>query len=120
VAAIALAADVGLLLWRRRALQVWGKAPAGPSSRTWRFAPHVLPARFAPHLLLFRFLLVDVLPGCLLVAGLPKGAAGLLGLGILVDRLAFYLFAEQHTIEAEIARVENLIVNPDVPGQDRD
>jgi DMSO reductase anchor subunit len=100
VAAIALSADVGLLVWRRRALQMWRNAPALTSSRPWRFAPHLLSARF---------LLVDVLPGCLLVAGLPKGAAGLLGLGILVDRLSFYLLAVQHTTETEIARIEGVM-----------
>jgi DMSO reductase anchor subunit len=56
-----------------------------------------------------RFLLVDVLPGALLLTGLPKGAVGVLGLGILVDRLSFYLVANQHTTEAEIARVEAVI-----------
>jgi hypothetical protein len=56
-----------------------------------------------------RFFLVDVLPAALLLAGLPKGAAGVLGLGILVDRLSFYLLAHQHTTEAEIQRVEEII-----------
>lgn len=85
VAAICLATDVVLFLVRRRRT---GGAAAVPA---------------------FRFLLVDVLPGCLILAGLPKGAAGALGLGILLDRLSFYLSAAQHTTEAEIARIEDLI-----------
>jgi anaerobic dimethyl sulfoxide reductase subunit C (anchor subunit) len=91
IASIALAADVGLLLMRSVRVVRHTAAP----SYSW--------------LLAARFLLVDVLPLGLLLAGLPRGAAGFLGLGILVDRLAFYLFAVHQTTEAEIARVEAVI-----------
>jgi DMSO reductase anchor subunit len=56
-----------------------------------------------------RLLLVDILPAVLAIAGLPKAAAGALGLGVLADRLSFYLLAAQHTTEAEIAQVEDII-----------
>lgn len=91
VGAIFLAADVALVVWRRRS-----------SAAGW-----------ATLLMALRILMVDLVPGCLLVAGLPKGAAGSLGLGILVDRLSFYLLAEQRTTESEIARVEAAIAGED-------
>ena len=104
IAAIVLAADVGLFVWQL----VGRSAGAAPSGRFAVFASlRALALHLAGHVA--RFLLVDILPGCLLVAGLPKGAAGMLGLGILVDRLSFYLLAAQHTTEAEIARVEGEI-----------
>jgi len=101
VAAVVLAADTVLLILRRVAL-TWPAAPLAP----------LHPALFARRqaLLAARFALVDILPGCLLLAGLPKAAAGLLGLGILVDRLSFYGFASQHTTEAELSRIEGAIV----------
>lgn len=95
VAALVLAADVGLFLWRRQAVA------------------RIAPSRHANLLLAARFLLVNVVPGCLVLAGLPKGAAGFLGLGILIDRLSFYLLAVQHSTENEIARVEDLIAPDD-------
>ena len=84
----------------------------------WRMVSLVGQAEAWPHtsLLAARFVLVDVLPCVLLLAGLPKGAAGFLGLGILVDRLGFYLLAAQHTTEREIARIEALMEEP--PGAD--
>ncbi len=56
-----------------------------------------------------RVALADLVPGVLVLLGLPGAALGALLLGILSDRLAFYLLAAQHTTEAEIARVEALI-----------
>jgi DMSO reductase anchor subunit len=100
-AATFLGADVSLFLVRKRRAMRRTEASSGP-------------AMGASRVLEVRFLLVDVLPACLLLAGLPKGAAGFLGLGILVDRLAFYQFAAQHTTEGEISRVEEVI------GQSRD
>jgi hypothetical protein len=103
VAAVFLAVDTGLLLLRRAALTYSG-VPFVPCH----------PSLFARRDLVLgvRFLLVDVLPGACLFAGLPMGAAGLLGLGILVDRVAFYGLACQHTTEAEVARVESLLADP--------
>jgi len=100
LAAVALAADTGLLILRRSAL-VFPRSPLSPR----------YPAVFArlQSVLAARFLLVDVLPGFCLLAGLPALAAGLLALGILVDRLSFYGLACQHTTEAEVARVETLL-----------
>jgi DMSO reductase anchor subunit len=102
VAAVALAADTGLLIVRRLALE-WPPTPLAPR----------YPAIFGRrHLLLAsRFALVDILPGCCLLAGLPAGAAALLGLGILADRIAFYGFASQHSTEAEVARVEGTMAS---------
>jgi DMSO reductase anchor subunit len=100
VAAVVLAADTGLLILRRAAL-VYPRAALAPR----------YPSLFARLQFLFaaRFALVDIVPGACLFAGLPEGAAGLLALGILIDRLAFYGFASQHTTEAEVARVESLL-----------
>jgi DMSO reductase anchor subunit len=100
VAAVVLAADTVVLVLRRLAL-AWPRAPLAPR----------YPAVFARSqaLLAARFVLVDILPGCCLLAGLPKGAAALLGLGILVDRIGFYGFAAPHATEAEVGRVDAAI-----------
>jgi hypothetical protein len=100
VAAVALGADTGLLIVRRVALE-YPRAPLTPRH------PSIFARRQV--LLASRLLLVDILPGACLFAGLPKGAAGLLALGILIDRLSFYGLACQHTTEAEVARVESLL-----------
>ncbi len=106
LAAVALAVDTGLLILRRSAL-VFPRRPLSPR----------YPAIFARRqvLLAARFLLVDILPGICLLAGLPAAAAGLLALGILVDRLSFYGLACQHTTEAEVARVESLLATLTAP-----
>ncbi len=97
VAAVLLAADTVLFVIRRFTL-TWPRVPFTPRH----------PAMYEHRNLLLaaRFTLVAVIPGMLVLGGLPKGAAGSLGLGILLDRLMFYGFAAQHTIEAEIASVE--------------
>jgi DMSO reductase anchor subunit len=100
VAAVVLAADTGLLLLRRAALTYGGRSLAPRHPHLFARRDLVLGARF---------LLVDVLPGACLFAGLPKGAAAVLALGILVDRIAFYGLACQLTTEAEVARVEALL-----------
>jgi DMSO reductase anchor subunit len=102
VAAVALAADTTLLIVRRLGL-VWPREALAP-----RY-PSIFNRRQL--LLAARFAFVDILPGCCLLAGLPKGAATLLGLGILIDRLSFYGFASQHTTEAEVGRIEGLIAS---------
>jgi DMSO reductase anchor subunit len=102
VAAVILAADTALLVLRRVAL-AWPREPLAP-----RF-PRFFDRRQA--LLGARFALVDVLPGCCLLAGLPRAAACLLGLGILVDRVGFYGLASQHTTESEVHRVEGIIAS---------
>jgi len=102
VAAVALAADTALLVVRRMSL-VWPRTPLTPRYRSvFAHRQSILAARFA---------LVDILPGCCLLAGLPSVAAGLLGLGILVDRVAFYGFASQHTTEAAVRQVEQVIAS---------
>jgi DMSO reductase anchor subunit len=102
VAAVALAADTGLLILHRSVLVF----PRGPLSPRY-------PALFARRqfVLAARFGLVDILPGICLLAGLPALAAGLLALGILIDRLAFYGLACPHTTEAEVEQVEGLLGN---------
>ena len=100
VAAVVLAADTALLIVRRLGL-VWPRAPLAPR----------YPAIFArlQAILLTRFALVDILPGCCLLAGLRWTAVVLFGLGILVDRASFYGLAAQQTTESELARAEVLI-----------
>ncbi len=102
VAAVALAADTGLLILRRLALVL----PATPLRPRY-------PALFAGRdvLLAARFALVDIVPGVCLFAGLPKSAAGILALGILVDRLSFYGLACQQTTESAVDRIETLLAN---------
>jgi DMSO reductase anchor subunit len=97
-----LAADAALLAVRRMSL-AQPDAPLAPR----------YPSIFARRdLILFsRLVLVDILPACCLLAGLPSIAAGLLGLGILLDRIAFYGFASQHTTEAEVEWVERVIAS---------
>jgi DMSO reductase anchor subunit len=106
VAAVALAADTALLIVRRLAL-VWPRAPIAPR----------YPAVFArlQTILFARFALVDILPGCCLLAGLRWTAVALLGLGILVDRVGFYGLAAQRTTESEVERVEGLLASPRQP-----
>jgi DMSO reductase anchor subunit len=97
-----LAADAALLAVRRMSLTV-PRTPLAPR----------YPSVFARRDLLFvsRLALVDILPAGCLLAGLPSIAAGLLGLGIFVDRVAFYGFASQHTTEAEVQQVEEIIAS---------
>ncbi len=86
-------------------------------SRWWRvchLAPWILPSY--PHFfrnrnLLFgvRLLLVNLAPAGLLLASAAPLADLSLGVGLLVDRLAFYGLAAQHTTETEVARVEALL-----------
>ena len=97
-----LAADAALLAARRMSL-VRPEAPLAPR----------YPSVFARRdlVLLSRLALVDILPAGCMLAGLPAVAAGLLGLGILLDRIAFYGFASQHTTEAELLQVEQIIAS---------
>ena len=62
------------------------------------------------HLLLgARLILVDLAPAVLLLASGATAADVSLSLGLLVDRIAFYGLAVQHTSEAEVARIEAAI-----------
>jgi DMSO reductase anchor subunit len=60
-------------------------------------------------LLLIRSALSHVFPLVALLASLPALAMVLLAMGIVHERLLFYALASQHTHEAEIARVEEVI-----------
>ena len=100
--AVLLACDTALLVLRYRSLE-------RPQERLTPSHPQIF-ARRRP-MLAARFLLVDILPACGLLAGLPSIAAGLLGLGILLDRLGFYGFASQHTTEAEVGGVERVMAS---------
>ena len=97
-----LAADAALLAARRMSLV----RLTTPSALRY-------PSFFARRdlVLLSRLALVDILPAGCMLAGLPAVAAGLLGLGILLDRVAFYGFASQHTTEAELLQVEEFIAS---------
>jgi DMSO reductase anchor subunit len=95
-----LAADAALLAVRRRSL-THPRAPLAP-----RYASIFARRQM---LLAARLALVDVLPACFLLAGLPSIASGLLAVGILVDRIGFYGFASQRTTEAELLQVEQVI-----------
>lgn len=99
VALASVAADLAVALLR---LETFRHARgAAPVYREW------FGHRFA--LLAVRVVLVDVLAPACLLARFPKAAGGALGLGILVDRLAFYLLAARHTTESEIASAEDAI-----------
>jgi DMSO reductase anchor subunit len=100
--AVLLACDIALLVLRYRSLA----RPMAP------LAPRY-PAFFRRRglILASRLALVDILPAGCLLAGLPTVAAGLLGLGILLDRVAFYGFASQQTTEAEVGWVEQVIAS---------
>jgi DMSO reductase anchor subunit len=79
-----------------------------------RIEPWLSPAHPAlfrrRHLLLAgRLVLVTLAPGVLLALATPTLADLAIGLGVLVDRLAFYGLAAQHTTEAEVALVERVI-----------
>jgi DMSO reductase anchor subunit len=106
VAAVVLAADTALLVVRRLAL-VWPREPVAPRYPS-------LFARFQL-ILLARFALIDILPGVGLLAGYRWAAVALFGLGILVDRVAFYGFAAQRTTEAEVGRIEGILASPGQP-----
>jgi DMSO reductase anchor subunit len=95
-----LAADTALLTARRMSLTL-------PQTRLAPRYPSVFARRDL--ILMSRLALVDVLPVCFLLAGLPSVAAGLLAFGILVDRIGFYGFTSQHTTEAEVEWVEQVI-----------
>jgi len=97
-----LAADAALLAARRMSL-VRLTTPSAPRYPSF-FARRDL-------VLVSRLALVDILPAGCLLAGLPTLAAGLLGLGILLDRVAFYGFASQHTTVAELQQVEQIIAS---------
>jgi DMSO reductase anchor subunit len=97
-----LAADAALLAAQRMSLVRPGTPPAPRYPPVFARRDLILVSRLA---------LVDVLPAGCLLAGLPSIAAGLLGLGILVDRIAFYGFASQHTTEAEVERVEQFMAS---------
>ncbi len=60
-------------------------------------------------ILILRFLDVTLIPLVLMLAQLPVPALGVLGLGVLVDRFAFYALALRRTPEAEISRIERHI-----------
>lgn len=85
--------------------------------RWWRachVAPWILPSY--PHIfrhrhLLYggRLLLVNLAPAGLLLASAAPLADVSLGIGLLVDRIAFYGLAALHTTEAEVARIEALL-----------
>jgi DMSO reductase anchor subunit len=60
-------------------------------------------------LMIARFALLSMLLPIALIFDAWFAAVALLGLGILVDRFAFYCLAIQQTTESEIARVETII-----------
>jgi len=77
--------------------------------RPWLVPAHPAIFRFRHPLLTGRLLLTTLAPAALLTLGRATVADLLFGIGLLVDRLAFYGLAAQHTTEAEIARVEAAI-----------
>lgn len=105
-AVVGLAADLLVFVTRLRKLSVLGPAGTpGPFTAVSYPAAH----RRKATLLAARFALADLLPCVLLLAGQAAASAAALALGILVDRLAFYLLAVRQTTEAEIAGVEALL-----------
>jgi len=94
---IADAAVVGIRWWRICHLQPW----------TVFSYPRV--SRHRDLLFAGRLLLVNLAPAALLFASAPTLADLSLGIGLLIDRIAFYGLAAQHTTEAEVACVESLL-----------
>jgi DMSO reductase anchor subunit len=60
-------------------------------------------------LMALRVALVDLVPAALVAAHLPLVAIVPLGVGIVIDRFAFYGVAAMRTTEGEVAHVERLI-----------
>jgi anaerobic dimethyl sulfoxide reductase subunit C (anchor subunit) len=90
---------------------VAGKPGGLPNTSTLkRSLPHTSTWEWLPAALLgARLALANLLAGGLVVVNRPGAALIFLVLGILADRLAFYLLAAPHTTEAEIARIEALM-----------
>lgn len=65
--------------------------------------------RFRRPLLLARLLLAPVLPLMAIAFEAYGAALGMLALGIVIDRFAFYALALQQTTEAEVARIDRII-----------
>jgi DMSO reductase anchor subunit len=84
----------------------WG---ALATIKPWLSQSHPAIFRHRHLLLLDRLILATLAPAVLLAVGVPALADLSIGLGVLVDRLAFYGLAAQHTTEAEIAFVEDVI-----------
>jgi DMSO reductase anchor subunit len=75
----------------------------------WLNPSHPALSRHRQWLLMARLVLVTLGPASWLIAGVAALADVSIGLGLLVDRLAFHGLALQHTTEAEIARVEQVL-----------
>ncbi len=99
-ALILLAADAAGFAIRWKAIQ-WDASVGEPVH------PSLFSAR--RRILILRFLDVTLIPLLLMLAQLPAPALVVLGLGVLVDRFAFYALALRRTHEAEIARIERHI-----------
>ncbi len=70
------------------------------------------PAAFARRHLLIgtRLALVNIAPILLVATDLPRVAAAVLAAGLFVDRFTFYATTSVQSTEAEVARIESLIV----------
>jgi DMSO reductase anchor subunit len=75
----------------------------------WLNPSHPGMYRHRRSLLLARLVLVTLAPASLLIAGVATLADLFIGIGLLVDRVAFHGLALQHTTEAEIAHVEQIL-----------
>jgi DMSO reductase anchor subunit len=75
------------------------------------FGEAVYPSLFRMHrrIMILRLVDVNLLPAILLLAQMPGTAAGILAIGILIDRFAFYALALRLTTEAEIERIEAVV-----------
>jgi hypothetical protein len=62
-----------------------------------------------------RFVFVDLLPPIGLLLGWVPLAVPLLGVGLLLDRLAFYGLAVERTTESEVGRVESVLAGALLP-----
>ena len=99
VAILGIDAAIFLLRWQEAAavdVSVVGRAagPFWPWHHQWYFA---------------RFYLLDVVPIALLLAWPTPIVIGVAAAGLVVDRLAFYGLAVQHTTEREVERVDDAI-----------
>jgi DMSO reductase anchor subunit len=98
-----------LILLAAAAVVLSGRWAAIGRLPPWLSPSHPAIFRHRHLLLVDRLILVTLAPAILLAIGATTLADLSIGVGLLVDRLAFYGLAAQHTTEAEIALAEEVI-----------
>jgi DMSO reductase anchor subunit len=108
-AAAAVALYPTLILLAADAVVFSGRWAAIARIPQWLNPSHPAIFRHRHMLLVDRLILVTLAPAILLAIGVVSLADLSIGVGLLVDRLAFYGLAAQHTTEAEIALADEVI-----------